>query len=59
MGDKKRDRLIKVTCRPGLPWLVDSDLMRYARARWFNTGDDQMRRDLRAGFWSGIDRART
>lgn len=56
---ESRTRLISVARRPGLPRLLDVDLMRYApQAGIVNMEADAVRRELRAGFWMGIDQVR-
>lgn len=54
-----RERLLTVAWRPGLPRLLDSDLIRYARARGINPDAELYRHDLRVGFWRGADAARS
>jgi uncharacterized LabA/DUF88 family protein len=52
-------RLLEVARRPGIPRLLDIDLMSVARAHGINTREDEAaRRLLRNEFWTGIDAAR-
>lgn len=50
-----RARFLTVAYRPGLPRLLDSDLIRYARSREIDIDNEDARRDLRAGFWTAVD----
>jgi len=54
-SDEIRERLLTVARRPRLPRLLDADLLQYAVSRAIATNDEQVRRDLRAGFWRSID----
>lgn len=51
-----REGLLHVARKPGLPRLMDGDLLKYASRFGITDRDDkQSRRELRSGFWSAVD----
>jgi len=51
-----REDLLHVTRKPGLPRLMDGDLLKYASRFGITDRDDkQSRRELRSGFWWAVD----
>jgi uncharacterized LabA/DUF88 family protein len=49
-----REGLLHSAPKPGLPRLIDGDLLKYA-SRFGITDREQSRRELRRGFWSAVD----